>query len=48
MKLEVEKAWDDLFQATAEPRWSLIREICAAMIVGLSAGVIFGLIFCLK
>jgi len=48
MKAEVEKAWSDLFESTAEPRWSLVREIGAAMMVGVFVGVAFGLIFCLR
>jgi hypothetical protein len=48
MKPEIEKAWVDLFNSSAEPRWSLVGQICAAMGAGVIAGLCFGLIFILK
>jgi len=48
MKAEIEKAWTDLYQSTAEPRLSLLGEISLAVGAGLIAGVVFGLIFVLN
>lgn len=48
MTKHIEKAWTDLFNSSIEPRRSLARDICVAMLAGLGAGLAAGLFFFLN
>lgn len=49
---DTEKAWATLFapewRPDTCPRRALIKEICVAVLFGLFATLVFGLVFCLK
>jgi hypothetical protein len=45
---KIEKAWSDLYGAGIEPRVPLPIQICIALLTGLGAGLLAGMLFFLN